>query len=228
MGHQTEVILLMNQVVPSRFLFRWSFVAPKIDSLPHSSGRLLDLPQQCLLPDLAEMDSQISFGQMKLAWNNSGIGIGLSVTGKTRRPVCQLAEVSKSDGLRLWFDTRNTQTVHRATKFCHHLIILPAGGGPKKTVPIVRSAAIPRAREDATLPSTDPIRSQSHTSEDGYWIDVWIPAPFLLGFDPASNPRIGFHYALQDSEFGNQTLAVGDEFPYESDPSLWQTVELLA
>jgi hypothetical protein len=218
----------MNQVVPSRFLFRWSFVAPRIDSLPHSSGRLLDLPGECVVPDLAELDGKTSFGQIKLAWNDAGIGISISVTGKTRGPNCHLAEVSTSDGLRLWFDTRNTQTVHRATRFCHHLIVLPAGGGPKKQGPIVRSAAIPRAREDATLPPTETIRSQAQVSADGYWIDLWIPAPVLLGFDPSAHPRIGFHYALHDAELGNQTLAVGDEFPYESDPSLWQTVRLVS
>lgn len=218
----------MNQVVPSRFLFRWSFVAARIDSLPRSNGRLLDLPVETLLPDLWELDGQRPFAQIKLAWNDEGIAIGLAVSGRTRKPTCQLADVFNSDGIRLWFDTRSTQTVHRATKFCQHLMILPTGAGPKKNSPIVRSAAIPRAREDAILASTESIRAQSEVSDTGYWIDAWIPAQVLLGFDPPTNPRIGFHYALHDSELGKQTLAVGDEFPYESDPSLWQTVELIS
>ena len=49
----------------------------------------------------------------------------------------------------------------------------------------------------------------------------------LVGFDPAQHPQLGFHYTIRDSELGEQSLAVGSEFPYASDPSLWQTIQLV-
>jgi hypothetical protein len=102
------------------------------------------------------------------------------------------------------------------------------GGGLRKTDPIVRSLPIARAREDAWLPDSALIRVQSEASRAGYRLDAWFPAEVFVGFDPATNPKLGFHYAVHDSELGDQTLATGREFPYESDPSLWQTIELVS
>ncbi len=217
----------MNQIVPPRFLFRWSFVARRIGKLPAASGRLLGLSDDYELPRLGELDQQRDFARLKMGWNDGGIGISLVVSGRSRPPECVVSELALSDGIRLWIDTRNAQTVHRATKFCHHFILLPSGGGPKRTSPLVRSLAVARAREETALPRADLVQIQSEVSANGYWIDAWFPVEVLTGFDPATNPRIGFHYLVHDIELGEQTLAVGNEFPYESDPSLWQTVELL-
>lgn len=216
----------MNQIVPPRFLFRWSFTARKLDKLPHSSGRLLDLPADCALTSLSELDQRKDFAVVSLAWNNHGLAVSVNVSGRSRRPICDANELSASDGLHLWIDTRNTQTVHRATRFCHAFILLPAGAGKKKLDPVIRAVPIARARDDASLPSVDAVQLQSEISPTGYWIDAWFPAEVFTGYDPATNPRIGFHYVVRDNDQGDQTLAVGSEFPFESDPSLWQTVEL--
>lgn len=217
----------MNQIIPPGFLFRWSFAARKYAALPAKKGRLLDLPDSCLLPSLAELDQKSDFAQVKLAWNDAGLAISFSVTGRSRRPECVASELLLSDGMRLWIDTRNTQAVHRATRFCHHFVLLPAGRGPGRNQPVIRSLPVARAREDSTLPDAELVQVQSDVSDSGYWLDAWFPAAVFAGFDPASHSRIGFHYVIHDTEFGDQTLAVGGEFPYESDPSLWQTVELV-
>jgi hypothetical protein len=49
----------------------------------------------------------------------------------------------------------------------------------------------------------------------------------LTGFDPVENPRIGFTYAVIDRELGDQTFNCAAEFPYQEDPSLWATLELV-
>jgi hypothetical protein len=85
---------------------------------------------------------------------------------------------------------------------------------------------IARAREDALLPDSDLIQIQSEVSTSHYWLEAWFPAEMLVGFDPKTNPKIGFHYLLHDGEKGDQTLAGGTDFPIESDPSLWQTISL--
>ena len=218
----------MNRIVPPRFLFRWSFVAREIESIPHPQGRLLDLPDDCALPSLNDLDQRQDFAVVKLAWNNDGFGVSATVKGRSRRPECVESEIQLSDGIHLWIDTRNTQTVHRATRFCHHFILLPSGGQGKKSAPVVRSLPVARAREETSLPSADLVQLQSEVSQTGYWIEAWFPAEVFVGFDPATNPKIGFHYVVRDTELGDQTLAVGSEFPFESDPSLWQTVELIS
>ncbi len=216
----------MNQIVPPRFLFRWSFNAIKIENVPRSSGRLLDLPSECELPSLETLDQRPNFAQVRLAWNDGGVGISVAVFGRSRQPELSLSEDDIADGIRLWFDTRHTQSVHRATKYCHQFSLHPTGGGPKKADPIVRSLAVARAREDSPLPNSQLVKIQSRVSKTEYWLDAWFPAEVFTGFDPKQNPRIGFHYVIHDSELGDQTLAVGREFPVESDPSLWQTIEL--
>ena len=216
----------MHQVVPPRFLFRWSFTAKRISKIPASSGRLLNLPDECRLPSLGELDQQKDFAHLRLAWNDAGFGLSVSVEGKSRLPKCAASDLTTSDGIRVWFDTRNTQTVHRATRFCHQFVILPTGTGPKKSNPLVRSLPVLRAREETPLPNWELVQAQSEATQSGYWIDIWFPAEVFTGYDPSTIPRIGFHYLVRDSELGDQTLAVGSEFPYESDPSLWQNVDL--
>lgn len=219
---------MMNQIVPARFLFRWSFAAPRIDRLPHQSGQLLSLPEECLLPALDELEQQKPFAQVRLAWNDAGFGIALTVAGRTRRPECIVSELPYSDRIEVWIDTRNAQAAHRASRFCHHFAMLPLGGGPKNASPVVRALPIPRAREESRLPDAELVKVQSDVSETSYTLEAWFPAESLVGFDPQTYPRMGFHYMIHDGELGQQTIAGGAEFPYESDPSLWQTVTLIS
>ena len=212
--------------MPPRFLFRWSFDARKIEKIPRSSGRLLDLPDDCQLPSFAELDQRTDFATVKLAWNSKGFAFSVQVSGRSKRPEAVVGD-ARPDGIWLWFDTRNTQAVHRATRFCHHFILRPVGGGAKGNEPIVRALPVARAREETALPNSELVKIQSDVSNSGYWLDAWFPAEVFTGFDPATNNKIGFHYLIHDSQLGDQTLAVGSEFPFESDPSLWQTVELV-
>ena len=212
--------------MPPRFLFRWSFNARQFDKVPRNSGRLLDLPDDFLLPSFAELDPRSDFANIKLAWNPKGFAFSVEVSGRSKRTEPAVGE-ARPDGIWLWFDTRNTQAVHRATRFCHHFFLRPVGGGPKSNEPMVRALPVARAREETALPNSELVKIQSEVSNSGYWLEAWFPAEVFTGFDPATNNKIGFHYLIHDSQLGDQTLAVGSEFPFESDPSLWQTVELV-
>ena len=55
----------------------------------------------------------------------------------------------------------------------------------------------------------------------------FIPAEALTGWGPADHPKLGFAYAVYDRELGVQTFTIGTEFPFESDPSLWATLEMV-
>jgi hypothetical protein len=216
----------MNQLVTPSFLFRWSFPVVRIDALPHATGRLLDLPEACRLPSVGELDSRRDFADVRLAWNASGFGVSVEVRGRTKKPVCSAAMVERSDGLTVWIDTRNTQGVHRATRFCHQFCLLPLGGGRKSLDPVVVSIPLARAREEVAPPDVSLIQLHSEVTADGYRLEAWLPAAVFIGFDPAASPKLGFHYLVRDLELGDQSLAVGSEFPVASDPSLWQTLEL--
>ena len=217
----------MSQLVPPRFLFRWSFPVRKFGNLPHPSGRLLDLPEACRVPSLGELDSTPRFAEVRMAWSEAGLGLSVEVRGRTRRVKCSADTPASSDGLHVWFDTRNTQTVHRATRFCQQFALLPSGGGRAGAETLARAVPLARAREESLPADASLIRVQSEVRPEGYWLDAWLPAEILVGFDPSQHPQLGFHYVVRDGELGEQSLAVGSEFPYAADPSLWQTIELI-
>lgn len=92
--------------------------------------------------------------------------------------------------------------------------------------PVAELVPIHRAREEPKAIAPDLIRIRSQRRSDGYLLRAGIPAAALTGFNPAEHPRLGFSYLVADRELGWQTLSVGPEFPFMSDPSLWETLEL--
>lgn len=216
----------MSQLVPPRFLFRWSFSVRRLERRRHHAGRLLGLSEDFRLTSLGELDNSACFADVRMAWSDEGIGLSVEVSGRSRPPKCLVEQPTTSDGLHVWLDTRNTQTVHRATKFCQQFSLLPMGGGSGGGEPIAIAVPLARAREEAALPEASLVELQSHVQNEGYWLDAWLPKEVLFGFEPSSHSSLGFHFAVRDSQLGEQTLAVTSEFPYASDPSLWQTMML--
>ena len=148
--------------------------------------------------------------------------------GKRQPPWCRAGRPEDSDGLQVWIDTRDVHNVHRAGRFCHRFVFLPAGGGRNST-----NRWPNRCRSIG--PGNSPIRfgrdcckARCRKRADGYMLEALIPAEALTGFDPAEHPRLGFTYAVIDRELGEQTFGVGSPMPYQEDPSLWATLELIA
>lgn len=216
----------MTAVVPHRFLFRYSFPVRRVARMPKKGRRLLNLPENCELSSLSELDGSRSFAQIRVAWNERGLGVSVDVSGKTQPLECRLAEPTQSDGLQVWVDTRNTQSIHRASRFCHHFCLLPTGTGKKADQPTATQLPIARAREEMTLAKPKQIGISVEHRSDGYRLEAWFASEILNGFDPEANPLLGFYYALRDAELGEQFLTVGHEFPFSRDPSLWSTLEL--
>jgi hypothetical protein len=189
--------------------------------------RLLDLPEPCRIDDFGAMDNQRSFADVRLGWNEFGLGFQVEVRGKEQEPQCSASRPRTSDGGTLWIDTRDARTSHRGSRYCHQFHFLPAGGGEDADEPVLAQSKINRALQDAPLcrPSEVPLRSERFGN--GYRIEVFLPGAVLNGFDPEQNRRLGFYYAVNDSELGQQVLTVGAEFPYAEDPSLWSVLELV-
>ena len=70
------------------------------------------------------------------------------------------------------------------------------------------------------------MKIRAEKRKDGYFLEAFIAAAALTGFDPEEHPRLGFNYAVIDRELGVQTLSPGEPMPYEEDVSLWATLEL--
>jgi hypothetical protein len=130
------------------------------------------------------------------------------------------------DGLQVWIDTRDVHNVHRAGRFCHRFIFLP--GGPRRSdEPLAQCLPINRAREQPRPIRPGLLQVRSEKRIDGYLMEAFVPAAALTGFDPQEHPRLGFTYAVTDRELGQRTLGVGSPMPYQEDPSLWATLELV-
>jgi hypothetical protein len=215
-------------LVPHHFLFRLAYPCRYVPDIPHEDrDDLLDLPEACRIDNLAELDGTRNFAEVRLAWNELGLGFQVAVRGKSQTPQGDAARPKGSDGVTLWLDTRDARTSHRASRYCHQFHFMPAGGGPERDEPAFVQAKIPRALQDAPLSPASAVPFQGERLSNGYRLEAFLPAAVLNGFDPEQNPRLGFYFAVHDAELGEQVLSVGAEFPYWEDPSLWSVLELV-
>jgi hypothetical protein len=217
----------MSSLLPHRFLFRYSLPVQYERKLPRGGGKQPGLTAAQRLPDFSALDDAPHFGDLRLAWNEQGLAISVEVRGKKQPLVVDPRAPDLADGLQVWIDTRNTQNIHRASRFCHQFCLLPRGGGMDEKAPLGVQLAIARAREPTPLCDPAEIGLVADVAKDGYRLDAWLPASVLHGYDPEAQPRLGFYYCLRDAELGEQTFSVGSEFPFAFDPSLWGTLELL-
>lgn len=217
----------MTSVLPHRFLFRYEFAIPRVADVPRrKGGRLLDLDERCLIPDPGGLDDVPESFELRAAWNPHGLGFQLTVRGKRQPPRGDADKPLAADGLQVWIDTRGTQNVHRATRFCHSFCFLPGAG--QGACAAGRQVPIPRARDDAPQCEPEDLLVLSEVTGTGYWLEAWLPAAVLHGFDPEAQSRLGFCYVVRDTELGTQGLPLGADYPYDSDPSLWGVLNLVS
>lgn len=231
--------MAQKQLIPQQFLFRFSFACKYRPKMPLNGGHVVDLPGDHRLPFLGTMDAQREFADIRVAWNESGLGFQWEIHVKQEPIYGEPERPTACDGLSVWLDMRDTRTIHRASRYCQRFLFLAHNGEPGG-LPEVAYKPIHRALEDAPAPDLSRIRiARFALGEDGelddrstkpvvnYRMEAFLPASVLSGFDPETNNRLGFCYRLRDRECGDQYLAAGPEFPYWEDPSLWSTLELL-
>jgi hypothetical protein len=216
---------MAEPLVPPRMLFRFS--APCHRTSLTWSPQGLDLDDSYRLPSLHELEGARTLADVRAAWSDAGIFLLVRVDGKKQPPWCRDSRLDESDGLQVWIDTRDTHNVHRASRFCHRFAFLPTGGGPRRDQPVADQMLINRAREHARPVRPNQLKVHVRNHSDGYSLAVFIPAAALTGFEPADHPKLGFTYALIDRERGIQSFSSGAELPFDEDPSLWGTLELV-
>ena len=215
---------MTDQLVSPVFLFRFSVACRYRRRLWGAGG--VQLEPRYRIPSFGELEGKNLFADLRVAWNGQGVAFQLRVTGKSQSPWCRANRVEDSDGLQLWIDTRDTHTIHRASRYCHRFAFLPFGDGTGLRSPVARWLPIHRARENPKSETSGALRVRSEKRAHGYSLEAFVPSSSLTGFDPDDYPRLGFFYAVIDRELGWQTLSVGREFPFMEDPSLWGTLEL--
>jgi hypothetical protein len=215
-------------LIPYRFLVRVAHPCRRIADMPREGAdELLDLPESCRLENFAVLDECRNYADVRMAWNEFGLGIQVQVAGKDEAPVGDASRPRASDGVNVWIDTRDARASHRASRYCHQFYLLPTGGGSDRDEPVFGQVKINRALQDAPLISASMVPFRSTPTRGGYRVEAFLPAAALHGFDLEQNPRLGFYYAVRDAELGEQVLSVGSDFPYWEDPTLWSVLELV-
>lgn len=219
----------MPPLVPNRFLVRVAHPCPYVMDMPRDeeADQLFDLPDPARLGNFAALDDLANFADVRLAWNELGLGVQVTVTGKDQPPSADSDRPRGSDGVTLWIDTRDARASHRASRFCHQFHFLPTGGGPDKDEPAFAQTKINRALQDAPLCSPTDVAFRCSREKKGYRIEAFLPAAVLAGFDPEQYPRLGVYYHVRDQELGDQFLGVNTDFPFSDDPSLWEPLDLV-
>ncbi len=214
-------------LVPHRFLFRVAHPCQYLKSMPLAKdSRLLDLGEEHRIDNFAEMDNEKNFADIRLAWNELGLGLSVEVRGKQQPMVGNPDRPRGSDGVTLWLDTRDARTSHRASRYCHQFHFLATGAGPDHDEPALVQTKINRALEDAPFATPGGIPLKVAPKKSGYLLEAFLPAAALNGYDPDEHRRLGFFYAVRDDELGEQLLSMSPEFPFWEDPSLWSVLEL--
>lgn len=217
-------MMMAEELLPPTFLFRFAVPCRRGPASGPAGGT--GLGPQFRLPCFGELEGRRVFADLRVAWSPQGLTLALDVTGLRQAPWCRSASLEESDGLHVWVDTRDTRTIHRASRYCHRFVFLPAGGGPRGDQPLASLLPINRAKEHPRAIAPQLLQIRSRLRQGGYTLDAFLPEQALTGYDPAEHPRLGFTYAVINRELGWQTFSVGPEFPFLEDPSLWGTLEL--
>jgi len=215
-------------LIPNRFLFRVAYPCRYLAEMPlEGSDDVVELPEEFRLDNLAALDGRRNFADVRLAWNELGLGFQVEVAGKQQPILADAEKLRHSDQVVLWIDTRDARTSHRASRHCQQFHLLPTGGGPDKDEAAFVQGKINRALQDAPVVSAGSVPFHCRSSATGYRLAVFLSAAVLSGFDPEQHPRLGIHYLVRDSELGEQSLSVGTDFPISDDPTLWSVLELV-
>ena len=216
---------MSDTLIRPSFLFRFAVPCRRLD--PLWSTNEIELAARYHIPSFAELDGQPNFADLRVGWHADGLAFSLRVQGKKQSTWCRESRIDESDGLTILVDTRDTHNIHRASRFCHRFIFLPHGADRRGTAPVSRLVPIHLARANPKSVPTGGLRVRSEKRIDGYVMRAVISAAALSGYDPEEHPRLGFSYGVMDRELGWQTLAIDPEMPFQSDPSLWSTLELV-
>ncbi len=214
-------------LIPYRFLIRPMYRCSYVAKMPlEDADHLIELPAKAKLDSLADLDGAKRFADVRIGWNETGIGLVAEIKGKSAYPIGEIDRPRQSDGLTLWIDTRGDRTGHRATRTCHQFHFLASGAGTTKDEPYFQQSKIHRALQDAPLCNSGDVPFLCTRLKTGYRIEAFLSANVLTGYDPDQFATLGLFYSVRDFELGDDNLSLDGNFPFWEDPSLWASIEL--
>lgn len=209
---------------PSRLLFHPTVDCPRVEDIV-VDGDLSDWAGISPLPPLCALDGQQPFAEVRIAWSTKGLYVAIS-TERDEPVAVSRQRPHSADSLQLWIDTRGSTSGRRATRFCHHFILLPSGGGPSRREPIGWQERIRRALDQGSMAAPDDLVVAARHDGQVYTLEALLPAEALHGFEPEAGQLIGFTYLITDLVRGRQTYACSDAFPYPHNPETWSRLRL--
>jgi hypothetical protein len=216
--------LHITSQIPTNLMFRYRISCRRFDGRWSNS---VELPPEFRIPSFGIFDVGTEFADFRIGWNPGGLLVWCEIRGKMQTIWCRATQLLESDGIRLWIDTRDSHDVHRASKFCHALLLLPTGNAAEPSRPFSTMVRINRAKEESPAINNAPIPIASRQFPSGYALSAFLPSQCLHGWNTEEHKRIGFAYAITDRELGSQTLAANIELPLAEDPSLWSSLDLV-
>lgn len=215
-----------NWLAPPEFYFQATFEIPfrdKLEQTVRQGKHFNDLPA---LPDLACFPQQAGTPPViAVAWNDEGIGLDLTIRGKSYPwPENHKQKSAKSDLFSFFLDTRDMKSNRRPNRFCHLLELTPYRQAPWGMRPSI-IAMNQLSRADEEILEDIPVHF-SH-NEKSFRVSLWISRELLAGYDPENVPRLGFYYILEDQLLGNATWGLPLEYNNGYDPSLWPSLLLV-
>ena len=217
----------MTALLPNRFLFDFEFSLHHRGAAPPLDGRVEGWRDEDRLPLLGGLEGRKQFAEVWACWNDAGLYFACNVAGKRRRLRCDPKSYWAGDNVRLCTDMRDARAAHRASRYCQQFFFMPSGGGRKGKEPVAGAAKLRQARENAPIVPDGRMVVRAEVFSGGYSLTAHIPADCLSGFNPQEHSRIGFYYIVEDDDYGQQYLTVGDELDWFTDPSNWATAVLV-
>lgn len=215
----------MADDLPARAFFRYSAGIPRKPKGLRLTGDPRKWPVESRLPRLCELEGAAAYGDVYVMWDDAGLYVSIFV-GAKKTVVGNRRSPKDGDALILWIDTRDVHTVHRPSRFCHGFVMIPRGG--KKGAATAWQYALRRAREKPPIFPESKLKTVRKITKTTYGLTLTIPAAALNGYDPTEFPRLGFTYLIFDHEHQGQTWATPLHMPFDTDPSMWGTLELRA
>jgi len=184
----------------------------------HPSG-LTKLPELSFQTEIPRNSPTVSVG-----WNDDGLAFDIDMPGKPHPwPPGYSRGAELGDFFSIYLDTRDLKTNRRATRFCQLFQVIANGDDPPRAY--VHPAPMPHSREPSMM-RVDPIPTVFSSRSKGYRVSFWLGRERLSGFDPENVPSLGFYYHIHDEAAGDFYFGLGEEFPCDTDPSLWPSLRL--
>jgi len=161
----------------------------------------------------------------RIGWAQEGLLFTVVVANKQEQRYWTHSSLKNADCVRLCLDARDLKDSRRGSRFCHKFLLYPlVGEGANVAKPLAQWTTLNRAKASPNTVDVNMFRLASERRVDGYAFSAFIPGSTLTGYDPEAIDRIGFHFIVRDSEYGEFALQHTEPFPVEDDPSMWATL----